>query len=505
MGPNMLHLKRINYKKNIFILCSYILIGIVISLFVEVKILQGRTDAPHYNNLAKKYAGITTEIVDIGQTSPLYPLFVALLIKTAGVRSYLNVLLRLQFVFLALAAYMMYILAYRSIGNQVLAYVFGILIVLNPQLVHINAQFNSEPLGILLACIYGLVLYRFVMHTGSKIWNLILLGLMSGLLILCRYNLIAIPIVTAIILLIEAIRTKDKPNRKWLNFSIWVPIYLLSVLFILNFWCFRNLHKFGEYSLFEMPGGTASRNAVLTILNENTRVSPEYEKLKDIIITANKSFEADIENRTEGRQFGSKYWPESLYAFKYGETGYMKYLRAEPELYKYFGIEAVSTNHPLLASKLYPFYQDIHDNNSGELIPLRILSAAYTLAPSNIKVIDKYKSIGNVFNSKLLQSAYVFSFVLVMLFLTVFSVLFVLGRMLKNWKNTSDTQWYIIYLTGIYFHFILLHAYRMTMKDSNRFKDSFIPLIFFTALYLMVYFYRTRRKAKRSIDAAPES
>ena len=55
----MLHIKQINFKRNIFILCSYMLIGIVISLFVEVELLQGRTDAPHYNNLAKKYAGIT--------------------------------------------------------------------------------------------------------------------------------------------------------------------------------------------------------------------------------------------------------------------------------------------------------------------------------------------------------------------------------------------------------------------------------------------------------------
>lgn len=499
----MLHFKLININRNIWILCSYLLIGIVISLFVEVKILQGRTDAPHYNNLALNYAGITNENIDIGQTSPLYPLFVALLIKTTGVGSYLSILLRLQFVFLALAAYMMYMLAYKSIGNQILAYVFGILILLNPQLVHINAQFNSEPLGILLACIYGLVLYRFVTHAGSKIWNLILLGLMSGLLILCRYNLIAIPIITAIIILVEVIRTKDGLNRKLLYFSVWLPIYLLSVFFILNFWCLRNLNKFGEYTLFEMTGGSASRNAVLTILNENTKISPEYRQLKDIIITVNKSFEPDIENRTEGRQFGSKYWPESLYAFKYGETGYMKYLRAEPELYKYFGIEAVSSNHPLLASKLLPFYQDIYKNNRSEFMPLRLLSAIYTIAPSNIKVIDKYKSIGNLFNSKLVQSAYVFSFVLVMLFFAVYSIFFVLGRILKNWKNTTDTHWYIIYLSGIYFHFILLHAYRMTMKDSNRFKDCFIPLILFAALYLIIYFYQNRRKAKRSIVTAP--
>ena len=55
----MLHFKLININRNIWILCSYLLIGIVISLFVEVKILQGRTDAPHYNNLALNYAGIT--------------------------------------------------------------------------------------------------------------------------------------------------------------------------------------------------------------------------------------------------------------------------------------------------------------------------------------------------------------------------------------------------------------------------------------------------------------
>ena len=52
--------------------------------------------------------------------------------------------------------------------------------------------------GILLACIYGLVLYRLVTHKGSKIWNLILLGMMSGLLILSPTIFIAIPIITTV-------------------------------------------------------------------------------------------------------------------------------------------------------------------------------------------------------------------------------------------------------------------------------------------------------------------
>jgi len=464
-----------------------------------VKILQGRTDAPHYNNLAQNYAGITNDNIDIGQTSPLYPLFLALVIKTVGLSSYLSVVLRLQFIFLALVSYIMYILVYKTIGNKNLAYVFGILMLLNPQFIHINAQYNSEPLGILLAGIYGLLLYRFATNTGSKSWNVIFLGLISGLLILCRYNLILIPLLTAIIIFVDIIRIKEELNKKLRYFSIWFPIYLISVFFILNFWCLRNLNKFGEYTLFEMTGGAASRNAVLTIMNEKTKISPEYQMLKDIIIDINKPFEPDIENRNEGRQFLSQYWPESLYNFKYGQTGYMRYLRAEPELYQYFGIESVSSNHPLLASKLLPFYKDIYSNNRSKFLPLRLLSAVYTLAPSNIKVLDKYKSMGRLLNSKFVQSGYVFSFGLVMLFFTLYSVYFVLGRILKNWKNTNDTHWYIIYISGIFYHFILLHAYRMSMKDSNRFKDCFLPLFFFAALYLMIYFYQTRRRARRSI------
>ncbi len=500
----MLHLKQIKMNGNILILCSYLLIGLVISLFVEVRILEGNTDAPHYNNLAKNYAGITDDNIDIGQTSPLYPLFLALVIKIAGLNSYLDVVLRLQFVFLALVSYIMYILACKSLGNRVLAYVFGIFILLNPQLIQINAQYNSEPLGILIASIYGLLLYRFVTHSGPKIWNVILLGLTSGLLVLCRYNLLLIPIVTAIIILVEVIRTKDALRDQILYFSVWAPVYLVSVLFILNFWCLRNLNKFGEYALFEMKGGggAASRNAVLTILDENTNISPEYRQLKDIILNVNKPFEPDIENRTEGKQFLSQYWPESLYQFKYGQTGYMRYLRAEPELYKYFGIEPLSSNHPLLSEKLSPFYNDIYRNNRGEFMPLRILSAFYTLAPSNIKVIDKYKSVGRVLNSKFVQSAYVFSFGLVMVFFTLYSLFFVLRRIFKNWKNTDDIQWYIIYISGIFYHFILLHAYKMSMKDSNRFKDCFLPLLFLAALYLMVYFYQTRIRARKSVDAA---
>ncbi|HCC70923.1 MAG TPA: hypothetical protein DEQ09_07225, partial [Bacteroidales bacterium] len=404
----MIYFKQIKINRNMLILCSYLLIGIVISLFVEVKILQGRTDAPHYNNLAKNYAGITDDNIDIGQTSPLYPLFIALLIKTVGVSNYLPVLLRLQFVFLALVSYIMYILAYKSFRNKILAYVFGILILLNPQFIHIHAQYNSEPLGILLASIYGLLLFRFVTNTGSKIWNVLFLGLISGLLILCRYNLIFIPFITAIIILVEVIRTKDGLNRKLLYFFMWTPIYLLSVFFIFNFWCLRNLNNFGDYTLFNMKGGggAVSRNAVLTILNEKTKISPEYQQLKDIIINVNKPFEPDIENRKEGRQFLSQYWPESLYNFKYGQTGYMRYLRAEQELYKYFGIEDVSSNHPLLSLKLTPFYKDIYMNNRSEFMPLRILSAFYTLTPSNIKVIDKYKSVGRLLNSKFVQSGY---------------------------------------------------------------------------------------------------
>jgi 4-amino-4-deoxy-L-arabinose transferase-like glycosyltransferase len=481
------------------ILCSYLLIGIVISLFVEVKILQGRTDAPHYNNLAKNYAGITDTNIDIGQTSPLYPLFLALLIKTVGLSSYLHVVLRLQFVFLALVSYIMYILVFKSLGNKILAYVFGILILLNPQFIHIHAQYNSEPLGILLASIYGLLLYRFVTNAGSKIWNLIFLGLITGLLILCRYNLIFIPFITAIIILVEAIRKSDGLNRKLLYFSIWTPIYLLSVFFIINFWCLRNFNDSGVYKLFNMKGGggAVSRNAVLTILNEKTKISPEYQQLKDIIINVNKPFEPDIENRQEGRQFLSQYWPESLYYFKYGQTGYMRYLRAEQELYKYFGIEDVSSNYALLSVKFRPFINDIYMHNRSDFMPLRILSAFYTLTPSNIKVIDKYKSVGRLLNSKFVQSAYVFSFGLLILFFTLYSVFFVLARIFKRWKNTDDIHWYIIYISGILYHFILLHAYKMIMKDSNRFKDCFLPLFFFAALYLIIYFYQTRRSARR--------
>jgi len=500
----MLHLKQIKINRNILILCSYLLIGIVISLFVEVKILQGRTDAPHYNNLAKNYAGITDDNIDIGQTSPLYPLFLALLIKTVGVNSYLHVALRLHFIFLALVSFIMYILAYKTLGNKTLAYVFGLLILLNPQLVHIYAQYNSEPLGILLASIYGLLLYRFATNTGSKTWNMIFLGLITGLLILCRYNLILIPLVTALIILVEVIRTKDKLYRKLLHFSLWLPIYLLSLFFIINFWCLRNLNEFGDYTLFNMKGGggAASRNAVLTILDKNTKVSPEYQQLKDIIINVNTPFEADSENREEGRQFLSQYWPESLYNFKYGQTGYMKYLRAEPELYRYFGIENVSSNHPLLASKLSPFYNDIYRNNRSEFLPLRILSAFYTLAPPNIKVIDKYKSVGRLLNSKVVQSGYVFSFFIVMIFFTLYSVFFILGRIFKEWNKTNDIQWYIIYISGIFYHFILLHAYKTNMKDSNRFKDCFLPLFFFAALYLIIHLYQTRKRASKNIEAS---
>jgi hypothetical protein len=251
-----------------------------------------------------------------------------------------------------------------------------------------------------------------------------------------------------------------------------------------------------------MAGG-ASRNAVLTILDENTKISPEYAQLKDIILEINRPFEPDLENRTEGRQFLSQYWPESLYRFKYGQTGYMRYLTAEPALYKYFGIEPLSSNHPRLASELQPFYQDIYQRNRGDFLPLRMLSAFYTLAPSNIKVIDKYKSVGRLFNSKLVQTGYVFSFGLVMLFFTVFSLLFALPRIFKSWANSCHLQWFIIYITGIYYHFILLHAYRMNMKDSNRFKDCFLPLFFLAAIYLMVYFYQTR-KGKRTNQVATE-
>jgi cytochrome c biogenesis protein CcdA len=140
---------------------------------------------------------------------------------------------------------------------------------------------------------------------------------------------------------------------------------------------------------------------------------------------------------------------------------------------------------------------DVYRNNRGDLFPLRILSGLYTLTPSNIKVIDKYKSVGRLLDSKFVQAAYVFSFGLVILFLTLYSVFFVLGRIFKSWKNTNDLQWYIIYISGILYHFILLHAYKMLMKDSNRFKDCFLPLFFFAALYLIIYFYQTRR-ARRS-------
>ena len=333
---------------------------------------------------------------------------------------------------------------------------------------------------------------------------MIFLGLITGLLILCRYNLILIPLVTALIILVEVIRTKDKLYRKLLHFSLWLPIYLLSLFFIINFWCLRNLNEFGDYTLFNMKGGggAASRNAVLTILDKNTKVSPEYQQLKDIIINVNKPFEADSENREEGRQFLSQYWPESLYNFKYGQTGYMKYLRAEPELYRYFGIENVSSNHPLLASKLSPFYNDIYRNNRSEFLPLRILSAFYTLAPSNIKVIDKYKSVGRLLNSKVVQSGYVFSFFIVMIFFTLYSVFFILGRIFKEWNKTNDIQWYIIYISGIFYHFILLHAYKTNMKDSNRFKDCFLPLFFFAALYLIIHLYQTRKRASKSIEAS---
>jgi len=462
----------------------YALVCLFFAIIFQPLITQG--DSLAYIKYALQIFGIENINYDFSYKSPFYSIVLGIFHLIFGAGFYLKTIIVLQYLLIFFSALLITNIFNKLIANKIIVGLIGLFFIINFSTITFGYTILSETLTLFLF-IYIASRLISLDYNETAYKRLIFIGILVGLLILTRFNLLVLPLFILVIILL--LHFSGYGIKKWQLVFKNIAAFIFPVLIILNFWCIRNFVYSGSYYLF--PSQYASQRFIAPpMLEESTIISAKYQDLKDIFLKAKKKL---LQNETEVREgsflnfIGDK---KMMYRYNYG---YGIYRAVVPELVEYYNLKDNENLEIKLAGYLSPFFDEITSQNKMEVLKFRIFSLLNTLRPSIVTTPDSNKI--NI--SKLpqwIKYGYKIFFLILMITFGIFTLIKIIS-MFK--RKTSLKEVYLIILLIMISYFPVVNFLAITIGDANRFKFPSEPLIIgLTTYYIFSRFSKNMSRKK---------
>lgn len=479
-------MKIINYFKGnyyrIFILLSFIICFFYAVVFEPIT-LQAEGDAGAYIELAKQFLGISEVYIDLSHRQPLYSLCLSPLILLFGEQAFAYPVMCIQFLLIFLSSSMIYKIFENITCSITISFTAGILYLLNLSTIYFGYNILSETLALFL---FILLIYYLIKYSKKlSIIIIAILGILSGFLILARYNTIGLPVF--ILLGISLIHYHYFKYRNLKQFLLRVIVYCISIFFILNFWMLYNHNKHGFYGLIQ-KNNPRFAYIIYSRLNENIVVDSKYQDVLNIfLLTRQQILENNQQNYQENRKGSLLNYAffNKVYIYLKGGAhevgGSQLYNEAKPLLFDYFQLDGDDPKSiTKLSILLKPFNNEIKAQTKKYELKQRLSAVIQTFRHSG-GILPNSKDVNlNILPTGILLF-YRVSFIVIMLFTMISSIII----FLKNiWRIYEYNNYFLLILIILIMYFPISHFLAITPGDANRFKFPSEPII----LGLFIYY-----------------
>jgi len=437
-------------------------------------------DAGDYLRYAAKFLGENSEVFPF--RSPLYPIVLAFFQFSFGMEALPVVIPGFQLV----------LHLFTAIGTKRIFQFTGIegrggdlvlfLAYFNLSALYYTPFFITESLSAFLFVWSIYTLLRSV-KTGDNA-GFALSGLITGLLILARYNLL--PVLPLFFLFVAGV--PFLLNRKELKKGV-KPAFVTTALFgggvfvILLGWSFGNIAVNGSFGLFpgagvtnKAAGGTGvpwyvGRNALIATIDSTTKVSSENRPVLEIFLKSRAKINA--KTAVSSTSWMNLLEEDDKKAVANAFNGYKIYLDATEGLYTHFGM--TEKNEAMLNYELGNFYQEVYSQRVSQVNAIRVISLAYSFWVSS--ALENRPEKGDInFNVLpgwmiLLHKLWWFG---MMAGFMVFSLVYL-------WKvglrNPGLAEYCSVFMIILVYSLILTNVVFNTINDASRFKFPVEPLV----------------------------
>ena len=450
---------------------------------------EAQGDSPAYIELAKQIFNLPgAGTMDLSHRSPLYSIILGLFILVFGEAHYLVPLMVFQYFLVFLSSLFIYKIFRQLTGSPTISFISGLGGILNLTTIFFGFMILSETLALFLFTVTVWFLLKYLKDERA-IYSAAA-GIITGLLILTRYNLLGLPLVIAVIL--PAALFLKKKNREVLKVLTGLAFFAGGTVLILNIWAYRNYVTVGRYELLPKHH-IGQRWAVPSTISAGDVVSEEYKPVLDIFLNT----EEELIETSQGKPYRKSSLLNYGLIRKINDyfrppiSGYLLYRDSEDELLRHFQLAKSPEGIRLLNVKLKPFYSEIAAQNKGELRKLKVYSFLYSFKHISPTLPGSEPVNLNRLPSFLLQ-VYKVSFIIMMLVtyaLTIAHIFYILRR---KERIKPGMKWIIIY--GVIWYFPVVNCYASVLGDANRFRypaDMLIIGLFATfCFYLFRYHYK---------------
>jgi len=445
---------------------------------------EGQGDYPAYLDLARQIfhlPGATEN--DLSHRSPLYSLLMGLFILLFGEAHYTLPLVLFQYGLVFLSSLLVYRIVLMLTGRDTAAFIAAFAGMVNLATVFFGYMILSETLALFLFTLSVWLLLNYVKGAGRT--AIITAGLVTGLLILARFNMMGFPVVILVLLTIFFIFGEHRCGIR--KAAADMSLFLVGLCLVLNGWAFRNYLENGRYELVPRHH-LGARWAVPATISPSDTISSEYQPVLDIFLQTRGEL-LDKERSRVNRQSSlleNDFIRRMNDSFRPSVSGYLMYRDSEEELLRYYGLAKNQEGLRLLNEKLKPFYGQIAAQHKSEISRFRIYSLLYTFKHISPTLAGEDRLNLNKLPSPLLK-AYKVLFIAVALLVYLVSLIHTVYLLLRRERIRAGLRWLMIY--GLIWYFPVVNWYANVLGDANRFRypaDMLLTGLFVCYLYIAV-------------------
>lgn len=448
----------------LFLIASGVLCLLYCILFRPIT-WEAQGDFPSYLDLARQIfhlPGATD--VDQSHRSPLYSIVLGAFLIIFGEPHYLVALMVFQYILIFFSSLFIYRIILQLTGKTAAAFIAGLAGVLNLTVIFFGFMILSETLALVLftALAWLLVKYSYVPGPATGFGA----GIMAGLLILARFNMIGLPLVVVFLLILLFIFGRP-PIRLTVAISD-VTLFAAGDILITGIWSARNYFSYGKFEVIPKHH-TGQRWAVPATIDSSDRVSVEYQQVLDIFLRTREEL--------VGREVFREYRKSSLLRhglikkindyFSPDVSGYLLYRDSEDELLALYQLPDTPEGIRALNEKLKPFYREIAAGNKGEIVRLRVYSFLYSFKHVSPTLPGDEPVNLNHLPSWLLQ-LYKIALIMTVVLTYAGSVAHMIYLVFKKERLRKGLQWVMMY--GLIWYFPVINTYVNVLGDANRFR-----------------------------------
>ncbi len=450
---------------------------------------EGQGDYPAYLDLARQIfhlPGATD--TDLSHRSPLYSVLMGLFMLLFGETNFTVPLVLFQYTLVFLSALLVYRIVLMLTGRDTAAFIAAFAGLLNLATVFFGYMILSETLALFLFTLSAWLLLKYVNGMGRT--TIISAGLVTGLLILARFNMMGFPVV--VMFLLTFLFIFMKPRCYIRKAAADLALFVAGVCIVLNGWAFRNYLENGRYELVPRHH-MGVRWAVPATISPSDRVSHDYQAVLDIFLKTRGDLLEKEKNRVN-RQ--SSLLENDLIRrmnnrFRPSVSGYLMYRDSEEELLRHYGLAKSHEGLRQLNEKLKPFYSQIAAQHKGEISRFRIYSLLYTFKHISPTLAGEGKLNLNRLPSPLIM-AYKVLFIAVAVFVYLVSLVHTGYMLLRRERIRAGLHWLMIY--GLIWYFPVVNCYANVLGDANRFRypaDMLLTGLFVSYLFIAAALRKT--------------